>query len=124
LQNPTFPVENIKLLYAIDPLGSAYNTTNLLAAIGGDQTRYGNGTLDDFLDEVWPATSNTTLVKGARVAVQGYGSDADPFQANYYPSLCGSSCLEAGGVPSLWLAQPAFQKYRTSSFAYCHHSHL
>jgi len=114
LQNPTFPIEDIKLLYAIDPLGSPYNTTNLLAAIGGDQTLYGtNGTtLDNFLDEVWPETSATTLVKGPRVAVQGFGSDADVFQEEY-SFLCGMSCLAAGGIPSLWLAQPAFQKYRT-----------
>ena len=115
LKNPTFNVSNIKLLFAIDPLGSPYNDpNNFIAAIGGDQTNYGNGTLNNFLDEIWPLESKTSLIKAPRAAVGGFGSDADAFQSENYKATCGSSCLWAGGIPSVWLAQPAFQKYRTS----------
>jgi len=101
------------MAYVLDPLGSGFNDSkNYLAALGGDQVNYGDGsTLDAFLDEVW-TSSNVELVKAPRGAVRDFGSAADAYGGRYN-RLCENNCDRNGGIPSIWLAQPAFQKYRT-----------
>lgn len=112
------------MVYAIDPLGSSYNTTlNDLAALGGDQTlfqtttRSQTSTLDDFLDVVWPADSSVKLYSGPQGSISGLYSSLSAFQTEY-STLCGGNCVTANGIPGVWLAQPAFQKYRKYIWRY------
>lgn len=117
VKNPTIDLGSIKMVYAIDPLGSSYDTSiNDLAALSGDQTTYQrNGqslTLDDFLTEVWPSGTDR-LYPGPHGGVSSFYSSLVAFQ-DEYPSLCGRNCLRNNGIPGVWLAQPSFQKYRKS----------
>ena len=119
------------MMYVIDPLGSPYDSsTNALAFIGGEQSIYNDRdgtTLNDFIDEVWPSDSSVEIFKAPRSAIRSFGSSIDGFQRSQYRNLCGNNCLRDGGVPGVWVAQPAFQKYRTlqkvlfdcSEDAYC-----
>ena len=105
------------MMYVIDPLGSPFgSTTNALAILGGEQTNYARGgTLNDFIDDVWPSDSSVQTFKAPRFAVNGFGSSMDGYQRNKYQTLCVDStqgCLSEGGIPGVWIAQPAFQKYR------------
>lgn len=101
-------------MFMIDPLGASFNTTqSSLAVIGGDTSAYSNGTLDDLIDEFWPASSTVAKLAAPRASVAGYSSSLDAFQrSSYYRSNCGDHCVPSGGIPGVWLAEPSFQKYR------------
>lgn len=117
--NPTVDLAKIVMMYVIDPLGSPYDSsTNALAFIGGEQSNYSGGsTLNNFIDEVWPRGSSVRIFKAPRAAVTGFGSSIDGYQNSRYEWLCGKNCRRDKGIPGVWLAQPAFQKYRTLTTA-------
>ena len=114
MKNPTVNLADIVAMFVIDPLGSSWNaTTQYIAAMGGEQSAYNDtATMNDFMDEIWPSETGVKLLKTRRDAVGRFGSTNDVV-TGAYSSLCGSNCLADGGVPSIWLAQPSFQKYRT-----------
>lgn len=117
VKNPTVNFADIQMMYVIDPIGSPYNaSSNILMAFGGEQVSYNQTSgLNEFLDEVWPSNTTVQLLKGPRAAVDGGGSSMDTVTNLHYSKLCGNNCLADGGVPALWIFQPSFQKYRTSS---------
>lgn len=120
LNTPVIDFANVKLIVFVDPLGSSYNVTaNFLAAIGGeyvtvhDTTSNNKTDLNSFLDKVWPIESSVELFKinGGSVTETGYGG-SEGVVTRDYGAICGESCISAGGLPAIWLAQPAFQRYR------------
>ena len=118
VKKPTIPLEQIKLVLAIDPLGSPFtNTTGILTAIGGEFTTYNQtGTLNNWLQENWPDDTAVRLAKVPRAGVPVLFSNQDAFGAQYR-FFCGNSCVENGGVPSVWLAEASFQKYHSGQGA-------
>lgn len=114
VQNPTIDLSSVKAAFFADPFGAPPNGDSQLAVIGGEMSSYGaNGeTFNDFIDTVWPADSTLTLGKVPRAAIEASYSSMDGSTIQYR-SFCGStdSCIAAAGFPSIWLAQPAFQKY-------------
>lgn len=112
---PTIDLAAIRAMYVIDPLGSPFNADKqALAVIGGERVKYGDdgSTINDYLDEVLLEEEDTSvmIVKTTRAAA-GFASAVDAVTGSRYQRLCGDDCLDAGGVPAVWLAQPSFQKY-------------
>ena len=114
IQEPTVDLSRVQAAYFADPLGLPPNGEGLLAAIGGEMSRYGGtGNMNTFLDTVWPEEAELTLTKITRKAAGRDLGSIDSATIDY-EVFCGSanSCTSDLGFPAVWLAQPALQKYR------------
>ena len=113
IQEPTIDLSKVKAAYFADPLGFSPNGEGILAAIGGEMSRYGGtGNMNTFLDTVWPEDTDLTLTKVTRKAAGRDLGSIDSATIDY-EVFCGTgTCISDAGFPAVWLAQPALQKYR------------
>ena len=114
VQEPTVDLSQVRAAYFADALGIPPNDNGMLAVIGGEMSKYGNnGNMNTFLDTVWPENAALALTKVTRTAASRDVGSIDSATSDY-ALLCGStgSCIAGGGVPAVWLTQPALQKDR------------
>lgn len=113
VQNPTVPLEKVKLVIGADPLGAqSVRGSDLLVLVGANDTPG----LESILEDVWPQKNGlqtNVYIKSSYVASNYVDTDA---VSKWYASYnCGgdgqAKCVEAGGVPYITLSQPGFQKY-------------
>jgi len=112
LQNPTIPLEQVKLAIGADPFGAhSVRGSEALVIIGANESPG----LEALMKSVLP--TGPSEVENLYVnsnAVEGFYTDVVS-SASKYSNYCGrpgqAACIPAEGVPFVWLAQLGFQRY-------------
>lgn len=81
-----------------------------MSVLGGNTATYGpGGTMNNFVQSVWPADSTYSPYFFGKAPPPNYGSISS--FSDYYDGLCGDNCIENGGIPGIWLATMSVQRY-------------
>ena len=95
----------------LDSLGTPPGYSPAMSVLGGNTATYGpGGTMNNFVQSVWPADSTYSPYFFGKAPPPNYGSISS--FSDYYHGLCGDNCIESGGIPGIWLATMLVQRCR------------